>query len=54
MTKREKIFIATREKEKGNEAFAAGDYVEAVLYYTRWGNTVGFLHFNESYLWLLF
>ncbi|XP_064010086.1 sperm-associated antigen 1 [Pogoniulus pusillus] len=35
MTKREKIFIATREKEKGNEAFAAGDYVEAVLYYTR-------------------
>ncbi|XP_077043588.1 sperm-associated antigen 1 isoform X2 [Agelaius phoeniceus] len=35
MTKREKIFIATREKEKGNEAFATGDYVEAVTYYTR-------------------
>ncbi|XP_071410182.1 sperm-associated antigen 1 isoform X2 [Pithys albifrons albifrons] len=35
MTKREKIFIATREKEKGNEAFASGDYVEAVTYYTR-------------------
>ncbi|XP_030906383.1 sperm-associated antigen 1 [Melopsittacus undulatus] len=35
MTKKEKIFIATREKEKGNEAFASGDYVEAVAYYTR-------------------
>ncbi|XP_051467593.1 sperm-associated antigen 1 isoform X1 [Apus apus] len=35
MTKKEKIFIATREKEKGNEAFAIGDYVEAVTYYTR-------------------
>ncbi|KAM6281025.1 sperm-associated antigen 1 isoform 2-T2 [Porphyrio hochstetteri] len=35
MTKKEKIFIATREKEKGNEAFATGDYAEAVTYYTR-------------------
>ncbi|XP_037985141.1 sperm-associated antigen 1 isoform X2 [Motacilla alba alba] len=35
MTKREKIFIATREKEKGNEAFATGNYMEAVTYYTR-------------------
>ncbi|XP_040441520.1 sperm-associated antigen 1 isoform X1 [Falco naumanni] len=35
MTKKEKIFIATREREKGNEAFAIGDYVEAVTYYTR-------------------
>ncbi|XP_065607771.1 sperm-associated antigen 1 [Cyrtonyx montezumae] len=35
MTKKEKVFIATREKEKGNEAFASGDYVEAVTYYTR-------------------
>ncbi|XP_031986179.1 sperm-associated antigen 1 isoform X1 [Corvus moneduloides] len=35
LTKREKIFIATREKEKGNEAFAIGDYMEAVTYYTR-------------------
>ncbi|PKK34413.1 sperm associated antigen 1 [Columba livia] len=35
MTKKEKIFIANREKEKGNEAFASGDYVEAVTYYTR-------------------
>lgn len=35
MTKKEKIFIATREKEKGNEAFASGDYVEAVTYYAR-------------------
>ncbi|XP_030122357.4 sperm-associated antigen 1 isoform X2 [Taeniopygia guttata] len=35
MTNRDKIIIATREKEKGNEAFASGDYVEAVTYYTR-------------------
>ncbi|KGL98710.1 Sperm-associated antigen 1, partial [Charadrius vociferus] len=35
MTMKEKVFIATREKEKGNEAFAVGDYVEAVSYYTR-------------------
>ncbi|KFQ74140.1 Sperm-associated antigen 1, partial [Phaethon lepturus] len=35
MTEKEKIFIATREKEKGNEAFAIGDYVEAVTYYSR-------------------
>ncbi|KAM9235591.1 sperm-associated antigen 1 [Leptosomus discolor] len=35
MTKKEKIFIAAREKEKGNEAFAIGDYMEAVTYYTR-------------------
>ncbi|XP_068017247.1 sperm-associated antigen 1 [Melanerpes formicivorus] len=35
MTQKEKIFIATREKEKGNEAFASGDYVEAVTYYAR-------------------
>ncbi|XP_068252568.1 sperm-associated antigen 1 isoform X2 [Nyctibius grandis] len=35
MTKKEKVFFATREKEKGNEAFAIGDYVEAVTYYTR-------------------
>nr|XP_031359913.1 sperm-associated antigen 1 [Lonchura striata domestica] len=35
MTKRDKMIIATREKEKGNEAFASGDYVEAVTYYTR-------------------
>ncbi|XP_010151875.1 PREDICTED: sperm-associated antigen 1, partial [Eurypyga helias] len=32
---KEKIFIATHEKEKGNEAFAIGDYVEAVTYYSR-------------------
>ncbi|XP_074941602.1 sperm-associated antigen 1 [Phalacrocorax aristotelis] len=35
MTVKEKIFIATREKEKGNEAFAIGDYLEAVTYYSR-------------------
>jgi len=53
MTKKEKIFIATREKEKGNEAFASGDYVEAVTYYARWVNSV-FLYFNNFYLWVLF
>ncbi|XP_074842966.1 sperm-associated antigen 1 isoform X1 [Carettochelys insculpta] len=35
MTRKEKKFIANREKEKGNEAFATGDYKEAVTYYTR-------------------
>lgn len=47
MTKKEKIFIANREKEKGNEAFASGDYGEAVTYYTRWVNTVVFFYFND-------
>ncbi|KAM9100739.1 sperm-associated antigen 1 isoform X2 [Sarcophilus harrisii] len=32
---KEKDFLATREKEKGNEAFSSGDYEEAVTYYTR-------------------
>lgn len=35
MSEREKFFIANREKEKGNEAFATGDYKEAVTYYAR-------------------
>uniref|UniRef100_A0A670K4V8 Sperm associated antigen 1 n=1 Tax=Podarcis muralis TaxID=64176 RepID=A0A670K4V8_PODMU len=35
LTTKEKIFIANREKEKGNEAFVTGDYKEAVIYYTR-------------------
>ncbi|KAJ6653812.1 hypothetical protein lerEdw1_008656 [Lerista edwardsae] len=35
MTSKEKNFIANREKEKGNEAFVAGDYKEAVAYYNR-------------------
>lgn len=47
MTKKEKVFIATREKEKGNEAFAIGDYVEAVTYYTRCVNTIVFFYFND-------
>ncbi|XP_077207913.1 sperm-associated antigen 1 [Paroedura picta] len=35
MTRKEKNFIANREKEKGNEAFVTGDYKEAVAYYVR-------------------
>ncbi|XP_012499041.1 PREDICTED: sperm-associated antigen 1 [Propithecus coquereli] len=35
LTEKEKDFLATREKEKGNEAFNSGDYEEAVMYYTR-------------------
>ncbi|XP_060099416.1 sperm-associated antigen 1 [Heteronotia binoei] len=35
MTRKEKTFIANREKEKGNEAFVTGDYKEATAYYIR-------------------
>ncbi|XP_045878153.1 sperm-associated antigen 1 isoform X1 [Meles meles] len=35
LTEKEKTFLATHEKEKGNEAFNSGDYEEAVMYYTR-------------------
>ncbi|XP_038280775.1 sperm-associated antigen 1 isoform X3 [Canis lupus familiaris] len=35
LTEKEKTCLATREKEKGNEAFNSGDYEEAVMYYTR-------------------
>ncbi|KAK2495945.1 hypothetical protein MC885_010062, partial [Smutsia gigantea] len=35
LTEKEKDFLATHEKEKGNEAFNSGDYEEAVMYYTR-------------------
>ncbi|XP_051878680.1 sperm-associated antigen 1-like isoform X2 [Pristis pectinata] len=35
MTDQEKMFLANREKDKGNEAFRAGDHKEALLYYTR-------------------
>ncbi|XP_069776527.1 sperm-associated antigen 1-like isoform X2 [Narcine bancroftii] len=35
MTDQEKVLLADREKDKGNEAFRAGDHKEALLYYTR-------------------
>ncbi|XP_027010357.2 sperm-associated antigen 1 isoform X2 [Tachysurus fulvidraco] len=35
LTQQEKSVLATREKEKGNEAFRARDWDEAVVYYTR-------------------
>ncbi|XP_078072842.1 sperm-associated antigen 1-like [Mustelus asterias] len=35
MTDQEKMVLADREKDKGNEAFRAGDHKEAVIYYTR-------------------
>nr|XP_014343551.1 PREDICTED: sperm-associated antigen 1 [Latimeria chalumnae] len=35
MTDKEKTLIADREKDKGNEAFRAGDYEEAIAYYSR-------------------
>ncbi|XP_037658874.1 sperm-associated antigen 1 isoform X2 [Choloepus didactylus] len=35
LTDKEKDFLATHEKEKGNDAFNSGDYEEAVMYYTR-------------------
>lgn len=37
LTEKEKCLLANREREKGNEAFHAGDYEEAVMYYTRQG-----------------
>uniref|UniRef100_UPI00398F44D0 sperm-associated antigen 1-like isoform X2 n=1 Tax=Pristiophorus japonicus TaxID=55135 RepID=UPI00398F44D0 len=35
MTDQEKMLLADREKDKGNEAFRAGDHKEALIYYTR-------------------
>ncbi|XP_035483243.2 sperm-associated antigen 1 isoform X1 [Scophthalmus maximus] len=35
LTQQEKLFLANREKDKGNEAFRAKDYEEAVVYYSR-------------------
>lgn len=35
LTDQEKVVLATREKDKGNEAFRVGEYEEAVAYYTR-------------------
>ncbi|XP_035528441.1 sperm-associated antigen 1 [Morone saxatilis] len=35
LTQQEKLLLANREKDKGNEAFRANDYEEAVAYYCR-------------------
>ncbi|GAA6217538.1 sperm-associated antigen 1 [Lates japonicus] len=35
LTQQEKLLLANREKDKGNEAFRAKDYEEAVAYYSR-------------------
>ncbi|XP_049628911.1 sperm-associated antigen 1 [Suncus etruscus] len=35
LTEKERVFLATHEREKGNEAFNSGDYEEAIMYYTR-------------------
>ncbi|XP_034554093.1 sperm-associated antigen 1 [Notolabrus celidotus] len=35
LTQREKPLLANREKDKGNEAFRANDYEEAITYYSR-------------------
>ncbi|KAK6325950.1 hypothetical protein J4Q44_G00015940 [Coregonus suidteri] len=35
LTEQEKVLVANREKVKGNEAFKANDYEEAVVYYSR-------------------
>ncbi|KAM4735950.1 sperm-associated antigen 1-like [Anableps anableps] len=35
LSHQEKLFLANREKDKGNEAFRANDFEEAVTYYSR-------------------
>lgn len=35
LTQQEKLLQANRERDKGNEAFRANDYEEAVAYYSR-------------------
>lgn len=35
LTQPEKLFLANRERDKGNDAFRANDYEEAVAYYSR-------------------
>lgn len=39
LTQPEKLLLANREKDKGNEAFRANDYEEAVAYYSRSGSS---------------
>lgn len=38
LTQQEKLLLANREKDKGNEAFRANDYEEAIAYYSRSGS----------------
>lgn len=35
LTEQEKLLLANRERDKGNDAFRANDYEEAVTYYSR-------------------
>lgn len=35
LTQQEKLLLANRERDKGNDAFRANDYEEAVAYYSR-------------------
>lgn len=40
LTKQEKLLLANRERDKGNDAFRAKDYEEAVTYYSRSVNSL--------------
>lgn len=46
LTEQEKVVLANREKDKGNEAFKSGDYEEAVAYYAR---SVKYYHQHYPY-----
>lgn len=55
LTEQEKLFLATREKDKGNEAFRSKDYEEAVAYYSR--SDLKTVHFSSKHctsLWSIY
>lgn len=43
LSQQEKLLLANREKDKGNEAFKAHDYEEAVAYYSRLDSLMTYL-----------